>query len=279
MLHHARCTYIHVYTHTHICVWKWVSYTRQFACQSTMLCTGWRRLIGCLNLQVIRHKRATNNRAFLLKMTYEDKAPYASTPPCMPCVLSQVFETIWPRRWIYKKNHHRRRRVLLSGTPMQNDLEEFFSMVDFTNPGPFLFPSSSIRFPLSQSVFLGWNSFSKLLVRHWNFGWIRVLSACLGTPFALSAFDLTGCVVRTKMGWAGVLGDVKQFRKVYQSPILHGREPDATEKVLVCALRGYNSGSFVRKYGRICIYEWVVDVDGLVDVDVDGCVCNIYVCM
>ncbi|KAL2620529.1 hypothetical protein R1flu_000734 [Riccia fluitans] len=30
---------------------------------------------------------------------------------------------------------HCRRRVLLSGTPMQNDLEEFFSMVNFTNPG------------------------------------------------------------------------------------------------------------------------------------------------
>lgn len=56
-----------------------------------------------------------------------------------------------------------KRRVLLSGTPMQNDLEEFFSMVDFTNPG--------------------------------------------------------------------VFGDVKQFRKVYQNPILHGREPDAPEKV------------------------------------------------
>ena len=27
------------------------------------------------------------------------------------------------------------RRVLLSGTPMQNDLDEFFAMVDFTNPG------------------------------------------------------------------------------------------------------------------------------------------------
>ncbi|KAL6912084.1 hypothetical protein ACP4OV_000889 [Aristida adscensionis] len=27
------------------------------------------------------------------------------------------------------------RRILLSGTPMQNDLEEFFSMVNFTNPG------------------------------------------------------------------------------------------------------------------------------------------------
>ena len=28
-----------------------------------------------------------------------------------------------------------RRRVLLSGTPMQNKLDEFYAMVDFTNPG------------------------------------------------------------------------------------------------------------------------------------------------
>lgn len=30
---------------------------------------------------------------------------------------------------------HCRRRVLLSGTPLQNDLNEFYAMVDFTNPG------------------------------------------------------------------------------------------------------------------------------------------------
>jgi len=33
-------------------------------------------------LQVIFRKRATNYRALLRKMTYEDKAPYDPTPPC-----------------------------------------------------------------------------------------------------------------------------------------------------------------------------------------------------
>jgi len=45
--------------------------------------TAWRRLIGCLKLKVIFRKRATNHRSLLRKMTYEDKAPYDSTPPCM----------------------------------------------------------------------------------------------------------------------------------------------------------------------------------------------------
>jgi len=45
--------------------------------------TGWRRLIGCLNLQVIFRKRATNYRALWRKMTYKDKASYGSSPPCI----------------------------------------------------------------------------------------------------------------------------------------------------------------------------------------------------
>jgi len=44
--------------------------------------TGWRRLVGCLKLQVIFRKRATNYRALVRKMTYEDKASYGSSPPC-----------------------------------------------------------------------------------------------------------------------------------------------------------------------------------------------------
>jgi len=46
------------------------------------LVTGWRRPIWCLKLQVIFHKRATNYRALLQKMTYKDKASYGSLPSC-----------------------------------------------------------------------------------------------------------------------------------------------------------------------------------------------------
>jgi len=42
--------------------------------------TGWRRLTGCLKLQIIFRERATNHRALLRKMTYADKASYDSTP-------------------------------------------------------------------------------------------------------------------------------------------------------------------------------------------------------
>jgi len=44
--------------------------------------TGWRRLIGCHQSQVIFRKRAINYRALLRKMIYTDEASYDSTPPC-----------------------------------------------------------------------------------------------------------------------------------------------------------------------------------------------------
>jgi len=52
--------------------------------------TGWRRSIGCLQLQVIFRKRATDYRAFLRKMTYEDKASYGSSPPCIADMCEHV---------------------------------------------------------------------------------------------------------------------------------------------------------------------------------------------
>jgi len=54
--------------------------SRNKVMDSTLTCTGWRRPIGFLKLQVIFRKRATNYRALLRKMTYEDKASYGSSP-------------------------------------------------------------------------------------------------------------------------------------------------------------------------------------------------------
>ena len=44
--------------------------------------TGWRRLIGSPKLQIIFHKRATQYRSLLPKMTYKDKGSYESSQPC-----------------------------------------------------------------------------------------------------------------------------------------------------------------------------------------------------
>jgi len=43
--------------------------------------TGWRRLIGSPELQIIFHKRATKYRSLLRKMTCKDKGSYESSPP------------------------------------------------------------------------------------------------------------------------------------------------------------------------------------------------------
>jgi len=51
--------------------------------QNSFIHTERRRLVGCLELQVVFRKRATNYRALLRKMTYEDKVSYESAPPCM----------------------------------------------------------------------------------------------------------------------------------------------------------------------------------------------------
>jgi len=45
-----------------------------FLAGKKMLAAGWRRVIGCLKLQVDFCKRANDYRALLRKMSYEDKA-------------------------------------------------------------------------------------------------------------------------------------------------------------------------------------------------------------
>jgi len=50
--------------------------------QNAPIDTGWLRCIGCLKLQSLPEKRATNYGAISREMTYENKATYASSPPC-----------------------------------------------------------------------------------------------------------------------------------------------------------------------------------------------------
>ena len=63
----------HTYTHTEL-------YSMQRVSTKS---TEWRRPIRCLKLRVSFRKSAANNRALLGKMTYEDKASYGSSPPCI----------------------------------------------------------------------------------------------------------------------------------------------------------------------------------------------------
>ncbi|THG14151.1 hypothetical protein TEA_020571 [Camellia sinensis var. sinensis] len=74
-----------------------------------------------------------------------------------------------------------KRRILLSGTPMQNDLEEFYAMVNFTNPG--------------------------------------------------------------------ILGDAAYFRRYFETPIICGREPSATEEEKrLCAERSAELSAKVNQF-------------------------------
>ena len=84
-----KCTHIGIYVCTYVkcmcvhmckvCVYICEMYTHTYM----HMCTGCRRLIGCLELQIIFCKRATNYRVLLRKMTYKDKPSYASLPPCI----------------------------------------------------------------------------------------------------------------------------------------------------------------------------------------------------
>ena len=63
-------------------------------------CTGWRRPIGCLKLQVIFRKKATNYRALLQNMTCKDKISYGSPPPCV-----SMFSDLWDLYQVFMYCH------------------------------------------------------------------------------------------------------------------------------------------------------------------------------
>jgi len=62
------CMHVCMFVFLYVCVYVWIDDGRHARVAKT---------IGCLKLQVIFHKRATNYRALLREMTYKDKACYA----------------------------------------------------------------------------------------------------------------------------------------------------------------------------------------------------------
>ena len=75
------------------------------------------RPIGCLKLQVIFHKRATDYRALLRKMTSEDKAPYESSPPCTLIHMHDIDESVtydWVILSMWRLAHRWVRHIWLS---------------------------------------------------------------------------------------------------------------------------------------------------------------------
>jgi len=72
-----------------MCAFSFCVHIYMYTCKySRKRHTGWGRLKGCLQSQVIFRKRATDCRALWRKMTYEDKASYDSTPPHMRKTIS-----------------------------------------------------------------------------------------------------------------------------------------------------------------------------------------------
>ena len=88
--------YIYTYTYTHTSMYIYAfahtyMYTTsnpKFRVKRRSPNTGRRRPIGCLKLQVIFRKGATDYRALLRKMTYKDKASYDFEAPCTSELLS-----------------------------------------------------------------------------------------------------------------------------------------------------------------------------------------------
>ena len=63
--------------------WVWCGYVWVCRWYGYVVGTGWHRCIGCIKLQAIFCKRATNYKGLLRKITCKDKESYGSWPPCM----------------------------------------------------------------------------------------------------------------------------------------------------------------------------------------------------
>ena len=80
------CIHIHIYIYTYKYIYNFfllAAKQKKIAVKMKAFITGWRRPIKCLKLQVIFRQKATNYGALSRKMTYEDRASYESSPPCV----------------------------------------------------------------------------------------------------------------------------------------------------------------------------------------------------
>jgi len=93
-----------MYTCIYLCLYVYVCIYVQMVCIHTFVCinvlilsnripsgTGWRRWLGYLKLLVSVRKRDIHYRALLRKVIYKDKAPSASSTPCIRCVYVYVY--------------------------------------------------------------------------------------------------------------------------------------------------------------------------------------------
>ena len=87
----------HTHSSTHVVTACDNSTKREDTSYVTLVDIGCRRLIGCLTLQVIFRKRATNYRALLREMTCKDKASYDSTPLCITHFRNTSLTTVSPK--------------------------------------------------------------------------------------------------------------------------------------------------------------------------------------
>jgi len=85
------CMYTYRYSHppTHTYIYLFRQNSRD-ELETAAYATGWRTGIGCLKVQVSFRKRAAKNRAFVQKISFNDKASYASSPPVYMCVHTYV---------------------------------------------------------------------------------------------------------------------------------------------------------------------------------------------
>ena len=98
----------------------------------------------------------------------------------------------------------------MTGTPIQNDLKEFFTLADFCNPGVL---GMCETFVMSLSVYF----IVKLLLLSWHSKTCDLILAFFFTFLLPIIFFV-------------LLGNQSSFHKVYESPILQSKQPNCTSE-------------------------------------------------